>query len=125
MKSLVAHGKRSDSNSVKAIHAIKDIKNALLQYRSEQYTSNWYNITSYFKSNPAKVTQEIDPAILKVNNALKELQSNVSVYGYVKAGALATIVAVMGTVALSLKRLSLDLQEIKRARIFGKLNFST
>ena len=93
---LVQHGKKSDRNSVDAINKMKDIKNALLQYRSEQYTSNWYDICSYFKSNPKIVTNEIDPAIIKVNDALKSLQSNASIYNYKNALGLAGIVALIG-----------------------------
>lgn len=96
LDALVRYAKKSDSNSVRAINKIKDIKNALLQYRSEQYTSNWYNICSYFKSNPEIVTTQIDPAITKVNDALKTLQSNASIYGYVKSMALITVVALIG-----------------------------
>ena len=103
LHALVHYAKKSDSNSVKAINKIKDIKNALLQYRSEQYTSNWYNICSYFKSNPEIVTNEIDPAIKKVNATLKTLQSNASIYGYVKAAALVAFVVLIGT-AIYVKR---------------------
>ena len=96
LHALVAHGKKSDANSVKAVNAIKDIKNALLQYRSEQYTANWYDITAYFKSNPEIVSKEIDPAITKVNNALQELQKNASIYNYANAAKLIGVVAAIG-----------------------------
>ena len=98
LHALVKHGKKSDAYSVKAINAIKDIKNALLLYRSEQYTSNWMKFCKVFNVHPEKVSQEIDPALKKVNNALQELQANASIYGYVKAGALVAVVLATGAV---------------------------
>ena len=92
LRALVLYGKQSEAYCVKAINVIKDIKNALLQYRSEQYTDNWMQFCKFFNVHPEKVSKDIDPALIKVNNALKQLQKNASILGYVKAATLAAFV---------------------------------
>ena len=99
LDALISFAKQGNNQANIAVDQMKFIKAALAKYRTEEYKTTWDNICWFFGSNPKKVVEEIDPAIDKVNTALKTLSKNSSNLGYtVAAGiaggaALATIAA--------------------------------
>ena len=75
---LVSYARRGDSQSVEAINKMEKIGDALEQYKVDQYTS-W---TWYFGPTPAIVKDYIQPAIGRVVDNLKSIQTNAMSLGY-------------------------------------------
>lgn len=95
LDALISFAKKGEAQANAAIDRMKEIKIILQKYKSEQYKTTWDDISWFFGSNPKKVTEEIDPAIEKVNKALKALNANSSYLGYKIAAA-----AALGIIAL-------------------------
>ena len=104
LQALVSFAKRSDDQAVEAVHRMDDIRMALQQYRSDQYTA-WATIQSWFNYHPEIVTQHIDPAIARVDAALSTLKTNSNSLGYKVAAGLA-VTAVAAATAWWLKNYS-------------------
>ena len=89
---LVSYAKRGDNQSVEAINKMEKIGDALEQYKVDQYTS-W---TWYFGPTPAIVKDYIQPAIGRVVDNLKSIQTNAMSLGYkialVASGAALTAI---------------------------------
>ena len=94
LDALIIFAKKGEAQASAAIDQMKYMKAALQKYRTEQYKTTWNDLCWFFGSNPKKVTEEIDPAIAKVDNALKTLETNSSNLGYkIAVGTAATLAA--------------------------------
>ncbi len=96
LDALVIFAKKGEALALTAIDQMKSMKAALQKHRTEQYKTTWDDLYWLFGSNPKKVTEEIDPALAKVDKALKTLETNSSNLGYkIAVGTAATLAAVI------------------------------
>ena len=98
---LVVHGKKSSSDREIAIQHIVLIQKFLQSYRSAEIKKlTW--LAWAVGSNTQKVVDEIDPALKKVNQALKDLKVTSSEYSIAAKGFLAVaLVALAATAGFS------------------------
>ena len=104
LHALVYFGKKSNNNRQIAIDNLVRIQKALQECKAQQYKTSWDTICSYFSSNPKIVTQQIDPALAKVNKALADLkvtQSEYTLAATIIIGSIITIAAIDAIIGTS------------------------
>ena len=93
LKTLVSFSQKGKIEKAAAIVRIKSIKAALEKYKSEQYPTYW---SKWFGSTPEIVKNQINPALAKVENALKLLNATSMNTGYIVGGTVLGVVAALG-----------------------------
>ena len=72
LSALLSYAGKSRNNKIVAIDQIQKIQDALLYYKSLQYPTKW---SEWFGTNPEIVTEMIDPALDKIDDALESLDA--------------------------------------------------
>ena len=83
VSTLLSFVEKKRMSSAVAIDKIKAIKIALEEYKLQHTTWSWW-----FGSNSKIITDQINPALAKVNNALKELKADSISSGYIAGGSV-------------------------------------